>query len=140
MDLHISESLVIPSAELSWNFSRSTGPGGQHVNTSDSRVELSWMPASSGVLSTWQRERLVQKLGAKLVGGAVVVRASEERSQFRNRQIAMERLSALIVKALAPDPPKRKATKPTRGSQRRRLTAKSNRSVTKALRRKPGHD
>lgn len=98
MDLHISESLVIPSAELSWNFSRSTGPGGQHVNTSDSRVELSWMPASSRVLSTWQRERLVQKLGAKLVGGAVVVRASEERSQFRNRQIAMERLSALIVK------------------------------------------
>ncbi|WP_159614622.1 alternative ribosome rescue aminoacyl-tRNA hydrolase ArfB [Glutamicibacter sp. JC586] len=140
MDLHVTDSLVIPSSELSWNFSRSTGPGGQHVNTSDSRVELSWVVASSRALTAWQRERLLQKLSSKLVSGAVVIRASQERSQWRNRQIAMDKLAQLIAKALAPDAPKRKATKPTKGSVRRRITAKTNRSVTKQLRRKPGRD
>ncbi|MGP9527460.1 alternative ribosome rescue aminoacyl-tRNA hydrolase ArfB [Glutamicibacter sp. AOP5-A2-18] len=140
MDLHVNDSLVIPDTELSWNFSRSSGPGGQHVNTSDSRAELSWVIGASRVLSPWQRERLLQKLASRLVSGAVVVRASEERSQWRNRQIAMDKLALLVSKALAPDAPTRKATKPTRGSQRRRLNAKSNRSVTKQLRQKPGRD
>ena len=140
MDLHVDENLVIPSNELAWNFTRSTGPGGQHVNTSDSRVELSWSVSPSRALSAWQRQRLLDKFAARLVSGALVVRASEERSQWRNRQIAMEKLARLIAQGLAPDAPKRKPTKPTRGSQRRRLNAKSNRSTTKQLRRKPGQE
>lgn len=140
MDLQVTPALVIPAAELQWHFTRSSGPGGQHVNTSDSRVELSWVIAASRALSDWQRQRLLDKLGPKLVAGAVAVSASEERSQWRNRQIALEKLGALIAKSLAPDAPKRKATKPTRGSHRRRLSAKANRSATKELRRKPGRD
>jgi len=140
MDLHVNDSLTIPSAELSWHFTRSTGPGGQHVNTSDSRVELSWSISASRSLSAWQRQRLLDKFATRLIAGTIVVKASEERSQWRNRQIAMEKLGRLVDQGLRPDAPQRKATKPTRGSQRRRLNAKSNRSVTKQLRRKPGQD
>ncbi|KSU66442.1 alternative ribosome rescue aminoacyl-tRNA hydrolase ArfB [Arthrobacter sp. NIO-1057] len=140
MDLRVNESLLIPSAELTWNFSRSAGPGGQHVNTSDSKAELSWGVSASRSLSAWQRQRLLEKLGSRLIAGALVVRSSEERSQWRNRQLAMEKMARLINHALAPDAPRRKATKPTKGSQRRRLNAKSNRSMTKELRRKPTQD
>lgn len=138
MDVQITATLAIPAAELNWQFSRSSGPGGQHVNTTDSRVELSWVIGASRVLSDWQRQRLLSMLGSKLVAGALVVTAAEERSQWRNRQIAQEKLAHLIQRALASDAPVRKATKPTRGSQRRRLSSKANRSATKALRRKPG--
>ena len=140
MDVQITPALAIPAAELKWHFSRSSGPGGQHVNTSDSRVELSWVIGASRGLSDWQRQRLLEKLGPRLVAGALVVTAAEERSQWRNRQIAQEKLGRIIEKALAPDAPARKATKATRGSHRRRLSAKANRSATKQLRRKPGMD
>jgi len=140
MDLHVNDSLSIPSAELAWHFTRSSGPGGQHVNTSDSRVELSWSVSASRSLSAWQRQRLLDKYAARLVAGSIVVTASEERSQWRNRQIAMEKLGRLVDQGLAADAPQRKATKPTRGSQRRRLNAKSSRSITKQLRRKPGQE
>ena len=137
MDLHIARSLVIPAAELSWHFSRSSGPGGQHVNTSDSRVELSWSIAGSRALSPWQRQRLLDKLSSRLTGGMLVVASAQERSQWRNRQNAQQKLAELVAAALRPDPPQRRATKPTRGSQRRRLETKSNRSATKQLRRRP---
>lgn len=140
MDLHVNDSLSIPSAELAWHFTRSSGPGGQHVNTSDSRVELSWSISASRSLSAWRRQRLLDKYAARLVAGSIVVTASEERSQWRNRQIAMEKLGRLVDQGLAADAPRRKATKPTRGSQRRRLNAKSSRSITKQLRRKPGQE
>ncbi|MCW4466757.1 alternative ribosome rescue aminoacyl-tRNA hydrolase ArfB [Glutamicibacter sp. MNS18] len=140
MDLIISSSLTIPESELRWRFSRSSGPGGQHVNTSDSRVELSWSIADSGVLTEQQRERLLQRLGPRLVRGVLTVSSSEQRSQVRNRQVALGKLGDSVAAALQPDGPKRRATKPTKGSQRRRLEAKSRRSATKQHRQRPTAD
>jgi ribosome-associated protein len=137
MDLKVSPALTIPAAELGWRFSRSSGPGGQHVNTSDSRVELSWNIADSAALSDGQRLMLVTRLGRRLTAGVVTVAASEQRSQLRNREIALAKLADLVAKGLAPDAPNRRATKPTRGSNRRRLAAKEQRSVTKLQRRRP---
>lgn len=140
MDLEVTRELSIPAGELEWRFSRSPGPGGQHVNTSDSRVELSWSITASRVLTDAQRERLLARLPARLIDGTVTVTASEQRSQLRNRGIAGEKLAALVVAALAPDAPKRRPTKPTRGSARRRAAAKSRRSETKRLRQRPRDD
>lgn len=137
MDLQVSPTLTIPAAELSWRFSRSSGPGGQHVNTSDSRVELSWNIATSAVLTDGQRLKLVTHLGGRLTGGVVTVAASERRSQLRNREIALSRLADLVKAGLAPDGVRRRPTKPTRGSVRRRLAAKEQRSTTKRLRQRP---
>ena len=137
MDLEVSPALTIPAAELGWRFSRSSGPGGQHVNTSDSRVELSWNVAESSVLSDGQRLRLVSRLGQRLIDGVITVSASERRSQLRNREIALAKLSALVAEGLAPEAARRRATKPTRASNRRRLAAKEQRSATKRQRRRP---
>jgi ribosome-associated protein len=120
---------VIPSAELVERFSRSSGPGGQSVNTSDSRVELEYDVSTSAVLTDSQRARAVGTLGSP-----VVVVASEHRSQHRNRVAARERLAERLRTALTPPAPPRRATKPTRGSQRRRLEAKKQRGQTKSLR------
>ena len=140
MDLEVSGALNIPAAELDWRFSRSSGPGGQHVNTSDSRVELSWNIAGSAVLTGSQRERLLARLENKLVGGVLTVSASEQRSQLRNREIALNKLAELVSAALAPGPARRRATKPTRGSVKRRLSAKGQRSETKRQRQRPTGD
>jgi ribosome-associated protein len=137
MDLEVTPALTIPASELGWRFSRSSGPGGQHVNTSDSRVELFWDVVDSAVLSDDQRMLLVTRLGRRLVAGVVTVAASERRSQLRNREIALDRLAELVSAALAPDAPQRRATKPTRGSVRRHLAAKSQRSETKRQRQRP---
>ena len=137
MDLEVSPALTIPASELGWRFSRSSGPGGQHVNTSDSRVELTWNVADSAALSTDQRALLVTRLGSRLVAGAITVTASEQRSQLRNREIALAKLADLVSTGLAPDAPRRRATKPTRGSDRRRLAAKEQRSATKRQRQRP---
>ncbi|MFD6177530.1 MULTISPECIES: alternative ribosome rescue aminoacyl-tRNA hydrolase ArfB [unclassified Isoptericola] len=135
--LRVSSALVVPEAELSWRFSRSSGPGGQGVNTADSRVELSWDVAASAVLSDAQRARLVERLGGRLVDGVLTVAASEHRAQLRNREAARVRLAALVADALAPPGPRRRATRPTRGSVTRRLDAKKQRSGVKKLRRPP---
>lgn len=137
MDLEITRALSIPESELKWRFSRSSGPGGQHVNTTDSRVELSWSVPGSRVLSDYQRERLLDRLESKLIAGVITITASEQRSQLRNREIAMQKLAQQVAAALAPDGPSRRATKPTKGSQRRRLATKSRRSETKAQRKRP---
>lgn len=121
--------LVIPDSELVERFSRSPGPGGQSVNTTDSRVELAWDPASSSVLDERQRTRLVAR-----TDGPVTAVAHEHRSQHRNRMAARERLAAQVRTLLAPPPPHRRATKPTRGSKERRLDAKKQRGATKRLR------
>jgi ribosome-associated protein len=130
----IPDGLVIPDAELVERFSRSPGPGGQSVNTADSRVELEWDPSRSSALSESQRRRALLRLQERLVHGRVVVVASEHRSQHRNRVAARERLGALLRDALAPPPPPRRPTRPTRSSERRRLDAKRRRAETKALR------
>lgn len=136
MDLDIPPSLTIPAAELSWRFSRSSGPGGQHVNTTDSRAELTWNVAGSTTLTDEQRQLLRKRLGRKLIGGSITVTASEERSQLRNREIAMAKLAEIIRVGLVPESIRR-ASKPTRGSARRHRAAKEIRSATKQQRRRP---
>lgn len=126
--------LVIPAAELVERFSRSPGPGGQSVNTSDTRVELVYDVTRSPALTETRRRRALAALGSQLVNGTIVVVASEHRSQHRNRVAARERLADLLRSALAPPPPPRRATRPTRGSQRRRLEEKKQRGATKAMR------
>jgi ribosome-associated protein len=130
----LPDGLVVPAAELVERFSRSPGPGGQSVNTSDTRVELVYDVAGSAALDERQRERVLSGLGGTLVNGAVVVVASEHRSQHRNRVAARERLTEILRTALAPPPPPRRPTRPTRGSQRRRLDEKRQRGETKSLR------
>jgi ribosome-associated protein len=137
MDLEVSPSLTIPASELDWRFSRSSGPGGQHVNTSDSRVELSWNVGNSGALSDSQRLMLLRRLDRRLIAGVVTVTASEQRSQLRNREIALAKLSDLVAEGLAPEAARRRATKPTQGSNRRRLAVKDQRAATKRQRKRP---
>jgi ribosome-associated protein len=127
--------MTIPAGELLERFSRSSGPGGQGVNTTDSRVELSYRPHSSTAvaeLSETVRYRLLSRLERQLVNGALVVVASEHRTQRQNRVAARQRLVATLRRAAAPPPPARRATRPTRGSQLRRLETKRQRSRTKA--------
>jgi ribosome-associated protein len=126
----VPKGLVVPAAELVERFSKSSGPGGQSVNTTDSRVELAYDASVSGALDDAQRARVVRTLGS----GPFVVVASEHRSQHRNRVAARERLADALRSALAPPPLPRVPTKPTRGSQRRRLDAKKRRGQTKSLR------
>lgn len=134
------DGLVIPAGELSERFSRSSGPGGQGVNTTDSRVELSWDVAGATSLSELQRARLLRRLAARIAGGTVVIVASEHRSQRQNRTAARLRLAALVSEALAPPPPARRATRPSRAAQQRRLEAKRRRSQVKANRGRPVAD
>jgi ribosome-associated protein len=130
----VPAGLVIPAAELVERFSRSSGPGGQSVNTADSRVELEYDVAASTVLSGTQRARALANLSSRLVDGKLVIDASEHRSQHRNRVAARERLADLLRAALAPPPPPRRPTRPSRGARQRRLDAKRQRGETKALR------
>lgn len=130
----LPQGLVVPATELVERFSRSSGPGGQSVNTTDSRVELEYDVRSSAALTEPQRRRALAGLEGRLTDGKLVVDASEHRSQHRNRVAARERLADLLRTALAPPPPTRRPTRPTRGSQRRRLDAKKQRGQTKALR------
>jgi ribosome-associated protein len=129
--------LVVPAAELDERFSRSSGPGGQSVNTTDSRVELRWALASSSAVDDEQRSRLFAGLGDRIVDGAVVVVASEQRSQLLNRQAARERLAELIAQAIAPPPPPRRPTRPSRSKRAERVAGKRHRGQLKANRRRP---
>lgn len=135
--LSVASGVVIPEAELSWRFSRSSGPGGQGVNTADSRVELVWDVAQSGALSSEQRDRVLHRLNGRLVGGVLTIAASEHRAQLRNREAARARLAAIVGDALQPPSPSRRATKPSRGSKERRLKAKQRRTDIKQMRRRP---
>jgi ribosome-associated protein len=134
-DLPINETLVLPAAELGWRFSRASGPGGQGVNTTDSRVELVFDLAASQALPEHLRQRALARLQGRLTAGVLVVVAAEHRSQWLNRQAAQKRLAELLRQAIAPPPPIRRRTKPTRGSQERRLAAKNRRGAIKSQRR-----
>jgi ribosome-associated protein len=129
--------VVVPAQELTWRFSRSSGPGGQSVNTADSRVELLFDVRRSTALPEALRERLLSRLHHRLVDGVLTITASEYRSQHRNREAARNRLAEVLRIAGTPPAPPRRATRPTRGSKERRLDAKSRRSTTKAMRRRP---
>ena len=128
----LRHGLVIPATELVERFSRSSGPGGQGVNTTDSRVELVFEPDTSTALTPAQRDRLATALAHRLVGGRITMVASEFRSQLRNRAAARERLAALLREGLAPPAAPRRATKPTRGSQQRRIEGKKRRAQVKS--------
>ncbi|GHG64939.1 hypothetical protein GCM10018779_35280 [Streptomyces griseocarneus] len=127
----IRGSVSLPEAELIWRFSRSSGPGGQHVNTSDSQVELRFDLAATESLPPVWKERALERLAGRLVGGVVTVRASEHRSQWRNRETAAVRLAALLAEATAPPPKPRRPTRIPRGINERRLREKKARGETK---------
>jgi ribosome-associated protein len=129
--LVVSRHVVVPPHELGWRFSRSSGPGGQGVNTSDSRVELSLDIATSTAFSPMLRARALQRLADRLVDGVVTVVASENRSQLRNREAALARLTDILRGAVAPPPPARRPTKPTRAAKERRLADKRRRAQVK---------
>jgi ribosome-associated protein len=133
-------SVTIPETELSWRFSRSSGPGGQSVNTSDSRVELLFDVARSESLGSLFRRRALDRLAGRLSDGVLSVTASEQRSQLRNRQAAEARLVDILTEATAPPAAPRRPTRPTRGSVERRLSSKQRRSEVKRLRRRANDD
>lgn len=135
--LRVTPGLTIPDSELSWRFSRSSGPGGQGVNTADSRAELVWDVAHSTALTPVQRERLLDRLSTRLVDGTLTIAASEHRAQLRNREAALSRLADLVADALRPPAPARRPTRPSRGAKQRRLDAKKHRTDVKRLRRPP---
>ncbi|EHR63780.1 alternative ribosome rescue aminoacyl-tRNA hydrolase ArfB [Saccharomonospora cyanea] len=133
--LHVDARLVIPEAELSERFSRSSGPGGQGVNTTSSRVELSFDVARSPSVPDDLRNRLLARLSGRLSHGVLTVVAGEHREQLANRRAARERLATLLRQAAAPPPRKRRPTKPTKGSQERRLASKKRRGQLKRNRK-----
>ncbi|MEV7553870.1 alternative ribosome rescue aminoacyl-tRNA hydrolase ArfB [Amycolatopsis sp. NPDC089917] len=134
-DVVVGTRFVIPGAELSERFSRSSGPGGQGVNTTDSRVELSFDVAGSASVPDHLRARMLDRLSSRLVEGVVTIAASEHRSQLMNREAARARLVMLLLDASAPPAAKRRPTKPSRGSKERRLASKKRRGEVKKSRR-----
>ena len=135
MPVYVSDQLLIADDELDWRFTPSGGPGGQHANKANTRVELSWDITASAAVTERQRNRLRSRLG-----DTVRVVADDHRSQYRNRMVATERLAEMCRKALAPPPKARKPTKPSKGARKRRLESKRKAGQTKRLRRKPGLD
>ncbi|PCC49304.1 alternative ribosome rescue aminoacyl-tRNA hydrolase ArfB [Brevibacterium aurantiacum] len=135
----IPVGLVVPAGDLAEQFSRSSGPGGQHVNTSDSRVQLSLDLGATTALTETQRSRVLERLSARLAGTVLTVSSEGQRSQLRNRNAARQRLAELLREALAP-PVERRATKPSRNSRRRRVRSEQRRSEIKQNRRRPRFD
>jgi ribosome-associated protein len=133
--LRVTRSVIVPEGELRWRFSRSSGPGGQSVNTADSRVELRLDLRTTTALGPIQRARALERLSGRLVDGVLSVTASEHRSQLRNREAALERLAGILAEALAPPPPRRRPTRPRKAAVERRLADKKRRAQTKRLRR-----
>lgn len=136
--LPVRGSVSIPETELRWRFSRASGPGGQGVNTTDSRVELIFNVTASAAFTPAQRDRILQRLSGRLVDGVLTVVAAEYRSQLRNREVARVRLAAMLRQVLAPDPPTRRPTRPSRAARERRLADKRRRSEVKRFRGSPG--
>jgi ribosome-associated protein len=136
-DLQVTRSFTVPEAELRWRFSRSSGPGGQGVNTTDSRVELSYDLAGSPSIDEVLRGRALDRLAGRLTDGVLTVAASEHRSQLRNREAALARLAAALREAIAPPPKSRRPTKPSAGARQRRIDAKKVRAQVKQTRQRP---
>ena len=141
MDLNVNSNLVIPSKELQWRFSRASGPGGQNLNKTDSRVELIFDLRSSKVITPFLKQHLITQLGSQLSSGSIRIVASEKRSQYQNRQLALQRLAALLIEGLRPLARARKQTKPRAGAKKRRLESKKQRGELKRKRQeKPSID
>ena len=127
----MTSRVLVPEAELAWRFSRSSGPGGQSVNTTDSRAELSFDVQRSAALPEPERGRALERLAGRLVDGVLTVAASDHRSQLKNREAAVHRLVALLREAVAAPPRTRRPTRPSRGAKERRLEGKRQRSEVK---------
>ena len=136
MDLIITSRLVIPSRELKWRFSRSSGPGGQKVNKTNTRVEIIFNIEESKVLNDYQKKVLTKKLKTNLVNNCICLAVQEERNQLLNRQIAIKRISSVIRNSLKNSSKVRKATKPSKASQNRRLDSKKKRGELKKNRQR----
>ena len=134
-DLRIRGGLVIPAREITWRFSRASGPGGQGVNTTDSRAELVFDLGATSALPAHLKQRALDRLAGRLVGGTLTIVAAAERSQLQNRRVAEERLRELLAAAIAAPPAPRRPTRPTRASVERRLADKRRRGEAKRLRR-----
>lgn len=134
-DLRISEGVTIPAAELEWTFLPSGGPGGQHANKAATKVVLRFDPASSVAFDGLTQARILDR-----VGGLISVVADDTRSQWRNRQIARQRMREVLEQAIAPEPPPRKPTRPSRTSDEKRLEEKRRQSERKAQRQPPDLD
>ena len=136
MDLKITKSLVIPSKEIKWRFSRSSGPGGQNVNKIESRVEIIFNLEDSKVLNDYQKAILKNNLKNKLVKNSLCLAVQEHRNQLLNRQIALMKLSSIIKDGLNKPFKFRKSTKPTKASQKKRVEFKKKRGELKKSRQK----
>lgn len=136
-DLKISDAITIPAGELVWTFSPTGGPGGQHANRSSTRAELRFDVGASRAFDDETRQRVLARLATE---GMVTVIVDETRSQWRNRQVARQRLADRIGSALKPEPPRRRRTRPSRAARRRRIDEKRARSRTKSLRRRPASE
>jgi ribosome-associated protein len=136
MDLKITKTLVIPSNEIKWRFSRSSGPGGQNVNKIESRVEIIFNLEDSKVLNDYQKEILKRNLKNKLVNNSLRLAVQENRNQLQNRQLALMKLSSIIKGVLNKQFKFRKSTKPTQASQKKRVEFKKKRGELKKSRQK----
>ena len=136
MDLKITKTLVIPSNEIKWRFSRSSGPGGQNVNKIESRVEIIFNLEDSKVLNDYQKEVLKRNLKNKLVNNSLRLAVQEHRNQLLNRQLALMKFSSMIKNALKKPFKLRKSTQPTKASQKKRVEVKKKRGELKKSRQK----
>ncbi len=138
-DIHVTGLVHLSPDQLTWKFSRSSGPGGQGVNTADSRAELRFNVADSRSIPEHLKTRALERLEPRLINGVLIVTASEHRSQLDNRRAAVARLVALLADALAPPARKRRPTRPSAGVTQRRLDTKRRRAEIKRARRRPGY-
>ena len=134
-DLHVRPGVLIPAHELQWRFSRAGGPGGQGVNTTDSRVQVTFDLANSEHVPDQLRQRAIRRLGARLHDGCLTITAAESRSQWQNRRSALLRMEEALREAMAPPPKSRRPTRPSRAAKDRRIKEKKSRGEIKRLRR-----
>ena len=131
MNLKINTKLEIPANEIQWRFSRSSGPGGQNVNKTDTRAEILFNVLKSKTLTPYQKHRISSREQVKLVNGSICIAVQEKRTQYQNRQLALSRLASTLRELLKPPPKKRKETIPTRSSQKKRVESKKKRGEIK---------
>tara|TARA_B100000965_G_scaffold380658_1_gene377390 strand:- start:8332 stop:8757 length:426 start_codon:yes stop_codon:yes gene_type:complete len=134
MNLQITKNLIIPSHEIQWRFSRSSGPGGQNVNKIESQAEIIFNIHKSKALNNFQKNLLLNKLKNKIIKGCITIKVQEKRTQLKNRQLAIQKLIALIKSIIISEEKARKETKPTKSSQRRRVESKKKRGELKRSR------
>ncbi|WP_413678937.1 alternative ribosome rescue aminoacyl-tRNA hydrolase ArfB [Prochlorococcus sp. MIT 0916] len=131
MNLRINTKLEIPSNEIHWRFSRSSGAGGQNVNKTDSRAEIVFKVSESKTLTPYQKHRIAIQDEVKLINGSICIAVQDQRTQYQNRQLALSRLASTLRELLKPPPKKRRETIPTRSSQRKRVESKKKRGEIK---------